>query len=74
MGRCGRFPAEGDRLCSVHDPKRKAATAGAREVRKLERRRLRGPLPSIADRDQLVREIAELAYFWDGPGSEGRCV
>jgi hypothetical protein len=38
-----------------------------RKVRKAARQ-------SERDRRALIAEIQELAYLWDGPGSEGRCV
>lgn len=72
-GKCGRFAAPGEKLCAVHDPERKAKTAAARVVRR-RRETIRAPSLSSLYRDHLIHEIAELAFWWDGPGSEGRCV
>lgn len=71
-GRCGRFTSNGEALCASHSPERKAAVKVARILRA---RRRRNQVPEVtAWREPLMREIAELAVWWDGPGSEGRCV
>jgi len=71
-GRCGRFASKGETLCATHCPKRKAATRAAHILRM--RREGRTPPRDLGWRERLVREIAELAFWWDGPGSEGRIV
>lgn len=73
-GRCGRYPVVGKTRCPSHDPEEQARLAGVRAARKAEWLARGKPLPAIAYRDQLIRELAELPVWWDGPGSEGRCV
>ncbi len=43
-------------------------------ARKLSAERRRGAQLAELERRRYVLELAELAFWWDGPGSEGRCV
>jgi len=55
---------------------RRAYEKGVERAR-VERERvatLRRSTLAETERKRLVREMSELSVWWDGPGSEGRCV
>jgi len=67
--------AQGERLCATHDEKCKAKTKAAHLLRMRKRGDYAETLRiSTEERERLIFEMKELAYFWDGPGSEGRIV
>jgi hypothetical protein len=72
-GRCGAPRRRGTSLCHAHDasyppsaPQRSSLVALHNHGQEMFRLR--------AERARVVAEIRMLSYFWDGPGSEGRCV